>query len=171
MKKDCSNCDHLGRDCPKTLMLLHLDELIDWCKYVMAKHKITHDLLARLSNLPKGTIDRVLAKQAADCRYSTIHAMVCALFEFLGISSACLDDVPPEATAPKEDLTAQNTELRRALVDAEKDVQSLQGRVGDLVESRTMLKEQLVKKDRAIKTLTVLLGVSVLAVIIILLFV
>ena len=166
MKKDCSKCDHLGRDCPKLLMMLPLDELIDWCKYVMAKHKITHDLLAHLSNIPKGTIDRVMAKQAADCRYSTIHAMVVALFEFMGVASTCLDDVPAEVAAPKENLTAENAELRRALADAEKDAQDLRDRIGDLVENRTMLKEQLGKKDETIRTLAVLLGVSVLAVII-----
>lgn len=183
MKKDCANCDHLGRDCPKTLMLLPLDELIGWCRYVMAKNKITHDLLARLSNTPKGTIDRVMAKQSADCRYTTIHAIVCALFEFLGISAACLDEVTAEADVQADEMKLQNAELQRALADAEKERQALQTRIADLVESNALMKEQIAKKDaridllgntvgawrRVVRTLALLLGVTVLAIIVALL--
>lgn len=179
MGKDCKNCEHLGRDCPKKLMLLPLDELIDWCQYIMAKHKITHDLLARLSNTPKGTIDRVMAKHSADCRYSTIHAIVCALFEYLGISSVCLDEVAAEAAAQAYDISQKNDELQRALADSEKERQTLQARIEDLVENRDLMKRQIVKKDtqidaldstvrdqrRVIKTLAVLLSISVVTII------
>lgn len=179
MKKDCSNCEHLGRDCPKKLMLLPLDELIDWCVYIMTKHKITHEMLARMSNTPKGTIDRIIAKQSADCRYSTIHAIVCALFEYLGISTVCLDEVAAEAAAHTDDTRQQNAELQRALADSEKERQVLQARVDELVENRTLMREQIVKKDnridalagtvsewrRIVKVLAVLLGISVLSII------
>ena len=164
MNSRCSNCDHFGRDCPKVLMLLPLDDLLDWCQHVMVKNKITHELMARLSNTPKGTIDRVLARQSPDCRYSTIHAIVCALFEFLGSSTACLNDVAVEAVVQTNDLQAQNTELRKALADAEKDVQALRTRVEDLTESRGVLKDTVSSQRRAIGALAVLLGLSVLVI-------
>lgn len=165
MKNECSNCDHFGRDCPKALMLLPLDDLLDWCQHVMTKNKITHELLARMSNTPKGTVDRVMARQSTDCRYSTIHAIVCALFGFLGISTACLNDVAAEAVVKTDDLQAQNTELRKALADAEKDVQALRSRVDDLVDSRGVLKDTISSQQRALRVMTVLLGLSVLVII------
>lgn len=165
MKKECSNCDHFGRDCPKALMLLPLDDLLDWCQHVMTKNKITHEMLARMSKIPKGTVDRVMARQSPDCRYSTIHAIVCALFEFLGISTACLNDVAAEAVVKTDDLQAQNTELRKALADAEKDVQTLRTRVEDITENRAMLKDTISSQRRTIQVLAVLLGLSVLVII------
>lgn len=164
MKNKCSSCDHFGRDCPKVIMLLPLDDLLDWCQHVMTKNKITHEMLARLSNTPKGTVDRVMARQSTDCRYSTIHAIVCALFEFLGISTACLNDVAAEAVVKTDDLQAQNTELRKALADAEKDVQTLRTRVEDITENRAMLKDTISSQRRTIQVLAVLLGLSVLVI-------
>lgn len=160
MKNKCSSCDHFGRDCPKVIMLLPLDDVLDWCQHVMTKNKITHDMLARLSKVPKGTVDRVMARQSPDCRYSTLHAIVCALFEFLGISTACLDDLAAEAVVKTDDLQAQNTELRKALADAEKDVQTLRARVDDFVESRAVLKDTISSQRRAIRVLAVLLGLA-----------
>ena len=172
MKKDCANCDHLGRDCPKTLMLLPLDEIIAWCQRVMLKNKITHEKAAQLSRVPKGTIDRVMSKQSEDCRYSTIHAIVCALFEFLGISSVCLDDVVAETAAQSDDMKRQNAELQHALADAEKERQALRERIADLAENRAHMKEQIAKQDdtikdqrRTIKLLASLLGGAVLLII------
>lgn len=164
MKNKCSSCAHFGRDCPKVIMLLPLDDLLDWCQHVMTKNKITHDMLARLSKVPKGTVDRVMARQSPDCRYSTIHAIVCTLFEFLGISNACLNDVAAEAVVKTDDLQAQNTELRKALADAEKDVQTLRTRVEDINENRTMLKDTIRVQRHVILALSVLLGLSVLVV-------
>lgn len=179
MKKDCSTCAHLGRDCPKTLMLLPLDELLDWCQYVMTTNKITHETLARLSNTPKGTIDRVMARQSTDCRYSTIRAIVCALFEVLGTSAVCLDEVTAEVEVQADQMKLQNAELQRALADSEKERQALQTRISDLVESNALMKEQIAKKDqrmdmlsntvgywrRVVKVLTILLGIAVLTII------
>lgn len=179
MKKDCSNCDHLGRDCPKKLMLLSLDEIIDWCQYVMAKNKLTHEFVARLANTPKGTIDRVMAKQSADCRYSTIQAIVCALFEYLGISAVCLDEITTEAAVQADDIKRQNAELQRALADSEKERQALQDRLAESAESLTFMKAQIAKKDdridrlsgtvgewrRIVKLLASLLGIAVLLII------
>ena len=167
MKKDCSHCDHLGRDCPKKLMLLPLDEIIDWCLYIMIRYKITHEKIAQLSHVPKGTIDRVLSKQSEDCRYSTIHAIVCALFEFLGISSTCLDEVASETVA-------QADEVKHQMVDYEKECQGLRTQVEELVLQRDFLSKQISKKDdiiddqsvtirdqrRLLKITTVLFGLS-----------
>lgn len=167
MKKDCSHCDHLGRDCPKKLMMLPLDEIIDWCLYIMMRYKITHEKIAQLSGVPKGTIDRILSKQSEDCRYSTIHAIVCALFEFLGISSVCLDEVAAETVA-------QADEAKHQMVDYEKECQGLRNQVEELVLQRNFLSKQISKKDdtiddqsntireqrRLLKITTVLLGLS-----------
>lgn len=154
MRKDCANCEHLGRDCPKKLMLLPLDELIDWCLHIMKQYRITHEGLAKLSGVPKGTIDRVLAKQSADCKYSTIHTIVCTLFECMGVSSVCLDDVTAEEVVRTDALAMQNAELQAALDSSEKERRALQSRVEDFVESRSLMKEQIVKKDASIDSLT-----------------
>ena len=179
MKKNCQNCEHLGRDCPKKLMLMPLDDLVDWCRYIMAQYHITHDQIAHLANTPKGTVDRILAKQSTDCKYSTIHAIVCALFEVLGVSAVCLDETKAAEATQADDLKRQNAELQRALADSEKERQALQTRLADHAETQALLKAQLAKADtridllsgtlrgwrRVVKILSVLLGVAVLGII------
>lgn len=179
MKKDCSNCEHMGRDCPKTLMLLSLDELIDWCQYCMDLHKITHERLAHLSNVPKGTIDRVMSKQSTDCRYSTIHAMVCALFEVLGVTSVCLDDVVTTEASQAAEQAQLIKELQHDLADSKKECEALQTHLAESAESLAFMKDQIAKKDdridrlsstvgewrRIVKILVSLLGLAVFVII------
>jgi len=179
MKKDCKNCEHLGRDCPKKLMLLSLDEIIDWCLFIMAQYKLTHDDVSKMSRVPKGTLDRILAKQSADCRYSTIHAIVCALFEFLGISAVCVEDVTAEVAVQDDTLRRENADLRAALNSSERELQVLRERVTEFEGRRDFLRAQVAKKDehidrlsntirgwrRTVKILSVLLGVAVLLII------
>lgn len=179
MEKKCTTCERLGRDCPKKLLLLPLEEMIDWLHYLMAQHKITHETMARISGVPKGTIDRVMAKQSADCRYSTMHAMVCGLFAHLGMSTACADDSNAANSAHTEELERRVEELQHALDDSERERQALQARVADFDEQRAFMRDQIAKKDAridalsniirsnraVIKVLSVLLCIAVLVII------
>lgn len=177
--KRCSNCEHLGKGCHKALMLLPLDDLIDWCHHIMVQHKITHDAMAKLSQVPKGTIDRIMSKQSADCKYSTIHAMVCALFNFLGITSDCLDDTIAASAAAAEMTAQHTTTLQQALDASERERLALKERVADHESHRDFLREQIAAKDRqlaemsetiksqrrSLKVASSLLGIALLVII------
>lgn len=154
MGNNCTTCERLGRDCPKKLLLLPLDELIDWLQHLMAQNKITHETMARISGVPKGTIDRIMAKQSADCRYSTMHALVCGLFDHLGMSATCANDIADTGAAHAEELERRIADLQLALDASEKERQALQDRAADFDERRAFLREQIAKKDARIDALT-----------------
>lgn len=143
--KNCTTCERLGRDCPKKLLLLPLDELIDWLQHLMTKYKITHEAMARLSGVPKGTVDRVIAKQSADCRYSTMHAMVRGLFNALGMSSSCADEDAAAVSRPDEAM-----QLRHALNASERDCQTLRERVEEFTSRHDFMRSQIAAKDAQI---------------------
>lgn len=154
MKENCANCEHLGRDCPKQMLYLTLDNLIDWCRSVMARLHITHDEVAHTSGVPKGTIDRVLSKQSADCKYATIHAIVCDLLSRLGVSSPCVDELLAADSAQTEALKAQNAELLQKLQDLEHENHQLHERVDEFADRRDFLRGQVAIKDKQIGMLS-----------------
>jgi hypothetical protein len=143
--KNCTTCERLGKDCPKKLLLLPLDELIDWLQHLMGKHKITHETMARISGVPKGTIDRVMAKQSADCRYSTMHAMVRGLFGALGLSSDCAGEDAAAVARPDEVM-----QLRHDLDTSERERQALRERVEEFTARHDFMRSQIAAKDAQI---------------------
>lgn len=136
MRDNCTHCEHLGKDCPKKLMLLPLAELISWCVHVLERCRLTHEDLARLSQVPKGTIDRVLAGQSADCKYSTIRAIVCALMAYIGSVPVCLEDV---RLAEVE----HDTTLTQRALTLEREAQDLRGGVDALTQHKNLLVSEL----------------------------
>lgn len=154
MKEKCANCEHLGRDCPKQMLYLTLDNLIDWCRSVMTMLHITHDDVAKTSKVPKGTIDRVISKQSADCKYTTIHAIVCDLLTRLGVDAPCVDDLRVADSAQTGELKAQNAELLQKLRDVEHENRLLRERVTDSETQRTFLRGQVATKDTQIGMLS-----------------
>lgn len=154
MEKKCANCEHLGRDCPKQMLYLTLDNLIDWCRSATARLHLTHDDVAKTSGVPKGTIDRVLSRQSADCKYATIHAIVVDLLGRLGVESPCLDELLAADSAETEALMAQNAEMERKLWDAERENRLLQKQVDSFASDREFLRSQVNTKDRQLGMLS-----------------
>lgn len=85
MKEKCINCPHPSKTCIAFLMTLTTKEMLEWCRYWKDKLKWSNSYLAEKSNVPKGTIDRLisLAKTneviPAGVKLDTIRPIICAL--------------------------------------------------------------------------------------------
>ena len=77
--KNCLECTHAGRDCIPYLMTLSQADLLAWCKHRKDALNLTSDHLARRSNVPKSTVDRILSPKNTDCRFTTMQPIICTL--------------------------------------------------------------------------------------------
>ena len=77
MYLECLDCPKLGTTCKgPNFVSMPANKLWDWCKKRKAKLRMTNAQLAELSGTPKGTIDRLFAKDQADFKYETIRPII-----------------------------------------------------------------------------------------------
>lgn len=110
MHKDCASCMHPGRDCIPHLMTLSSADLIEWCKCRKDALRLTNGDIASLSNVPKGTIDRIFSSDGTDFRFSTIQPIICVLAECKQNELQCDQQIDPDAG-----LVMENHDLQKDL--------------------------------------------------------
>ena len=79
MLEKCKTCTHSGQDCFPFIASLPSHELIAWCKIRKDAMHLSNGEISERSNVPKGTVDRILSSDMADCRLSTILPIICVL--------------------------------------------------------------------------------------------
>lgn len=152
MYRECIECAKLGKMCDgPNFMAMTAREVIEWCKLRKAYLRWTNQKLADMADMPKGTIDRLMAAgDDVDFKYITIRPIVKALVGGEWLGNPCPDPTAePEAVAEKlrEEIAALKSELesekqgRTSIVeqfrqDADKKVQYLKA---DIKELKTAL--------------------------------
>ena len=101
MYKKCIKCDSLWHVCAgPNLAIMSPSEMLDWLQRYIDYMGYTHQQIADAAGVPKGTIDRNLAKDAADVtdfKYDTIRRMITGLIRLAGYTGdietlmPCLD--------------------------------------------------------------------------------
>ena len=152
MKEKCKNCVRPNKTCIPYLMTLTTKEMLEWCRMWKDKLGWSNGTLAEKSNVPKGTIDRILAKSASDSsevKLITIRPIICAI---IGCTIEELESC--------EGLHDMNT---TALIERNKyleaDVERLKK---EATNQRTFLANQIAIKDRYIAIFGSLLAVAIL---------
>lgn len=101
MYKKCIKCESLWHVCAgPNLAIMSPSEMLDWLQRYIDYMGYTHQQIADAAGVPKGTIDRNLAKDAADVtdfKYDTIRRMITGLIRLAGYTGdieklmPCLD--------------------------------------------------------------------------------
>lgn len=108
MRKECLTCGHIGIDCLPYLVSLPPDELIEWCIWRKKGLHLSNADIADRTNVPKGTIDRLLASRNSEFRYSTMQPVV---FLLLGNDRETVTCRPGQADA--ETMAAVKAQVER----------------------------------------------------------
>lgn len=166
MYKECITCQKLGAECDgANLIALPSKDLIEWCKLRKAHLKISNAKIAELANVPKGTVDRIFAADGeVDFRYESVRPLVQALLGGTFDGNPCPDPNPNEqAEETIKRLEADNKRIQELYY------KTLQEHREDLSAERTaedFLIKQIKVKDRRILVLSILLALSLGAIII-----
>lgn len=64
------------------ILSLNSKELIDWCNKRKKEMRLSNSKLAMMSNVPEGTIDRILTGKNPEFRYTTIQPLISILIGY-----------------------------------------------------------------------------------------
>lgn len=76
MDKNCVNCTHPGRDCIPYLMTFTNAELLEWAKMRRTALHLSYEELSEKSGVPLSTIEKMLGRKGADCRFGTAQPVI-----------------------------------------------------------------------------------------------
>ena len=116
MYSKCLNCQNPGRECLKRLLTMTGDELLIWCKARKKSLGLSNADIAAATNVPKGTVDRLLSSSGSDVRFSTIQPIIRLLS---GCTDAEFDCSPPPEADDALTIHAHDLETE---VKHEKDI-------------------------------------------------
>ena len=145
MYSKCLNCQNPGRECLKRLLTMTGDELLIWCKARKKSLGLSNADIASATNVPKGTVDRLLSSSGSDVRFSTIQPIIRLL-------SGCTDE--------EFDCSSPSPEADDALTMRAHDLE------GELTHTREIMKrleESLASWKRAVQCLLALCALLVVA--------
>ena len=157
MKEKCKNCVRPNKTCIPYLMTLSTKEMLEWCRMWKDKLGWSNGTLAEKSNVPKGTIDRILSyakigDDVAGVKLATIRPIICAL------TGCSIEEL--ESCEGLHDMNTMVLIERNKYLEA--DVERLKQ---EATNQRTFLANQIAIKDRYLAIFSSLLAVAVLIII------
>ena len=88
--ENCSSCpDNATPACPMFIWSMNYDQLVSWIKNEIKEQGISHQRLSDLTNIPKATIDAILAMRQRDVGHYTLSPIVRVLMKRYLASSPC----------------------------------------------------------------------------------
>ena len=120
MYLECLDCPKLGTTCKgPNFVAMPAHDLWEWCKKRKAQLRLTNQQLADLSGTPKGTIDRLFAKDQADFKYETIRPVIRVLVGGEFDDEATCQDPQQDALAAEQikRLEEENAKLKETIVE------------------------------------------------------
>ncbi len=121
MYLECVSCPKLGNTCDgPNFMGRSAAGVLEWCKARKKHLGWSNAKLAEESNMPKGTIDRLLSGEHLDFKYETIRPMVKALVGGSFDGNPC--PAPPIIEKEKEDEAPKVLQKMEEMLSVQKKV-------------------------------------------------
>lgn len=150
MYLECLSCPKLGVYCDgPNFVAMSAIELMEWCKARKKHLGLSNAKLSELSNMPKGTVDRLFAGHHLDFKYETVRPMLKVL-----VGGKFNGDPCPNP----EDHTAELLQENAKLKDEYKHDRE------EYIEIIKVLKGQLRAIKMTVISLGVALGISLLVI-------
>lgn len=120
MREKCKNCPHPSKACVSFLMTLSTRDMLEWCRFWKDRLGWSNATLAAKSNVPKGTIDRILSLtkgelDKTDVKLVTVRPIICAL---IGCTLGELGNCEGEDKDASAALAEKNRSLTEQLAGA-----------------------------------------------------
>lgn len=146
MREKCNNCVRPSKACISYLMTLSTREMLEWCRIWKDRLGWSNATLAAKSNVPKGTIDRILSLtkgelDKTDVKLVTVRPIICAL---TGCTLEELEACEIENKAETAALVEKNRVLTEQLAEAKSVIAIYR-------EQNATYKKQLATQSKLIK--------------------
>ena len=146
MKEKCNNCAHPSKACISYLMTLSTRDMLEWCRIWKDRLGMSNATLAAKSNVPKGTIDRILSLtkgelDKTDVKLVTVRPIICAL------TGCTLDELETCDIMSKDEnagLVEKNARMTEQLAEAK-------GIISVYRDQNAVYKKQIAYQGKLIK--------------------
>lgn len=98
-----------------SLVNLKPEELIDWINTRKKKLSLSNAKLSMLTNVPEGTLDRILTGKNPEFRYSTIQPVVALLIDEADLNSNTIK-IPNERLLEEIDFLKNSNEVKDEII-------------------------------------------------------
>lgn len=161
MYLECVSCPKLGVSCDgPNFVAMPARELLEWCKLRKSHLKMSNAKLAELSEMPKGTIDRLFAGEHMDFKFETIRPMIKALVGGAWGANPCADP-QGQMDGRLEEKVKQLEEDKRKLKERMKETMDTYQKELDFLKEQVKYEQEVAKgRKKAIVTLGICLGVT-----------
>lgn len=146
MREKCKNCVHPSKACISYLMTLSTRDMLEWCRIWKDRLGWSNATLAVKSNVPKGTIDRILSLtkgelDKTDVKLVTVRPIICAL---TGCTLEELENCEVENKIDSAALAEKNRLLTEQILEAK-------GVIAIYREQNATYKKQIAALSKQIK--------------------
>ena len=129
----CITCpDNATPSCPMFIWSMSFDQLIGWIKAEMKEQAMSHQKLSDLTNIPKATIDTILAGRQRDVGHYTLSAIVRVLMRRYLAASPCRSAALAAKAAEMSSKDEVIADLRAHLKEARETNATHRGTIADL---------------------------------------
>lgn len=155
MREKCNNCIRPSKACISYLMTLSTREMLEWCRIWKDRLGWSNATLAAKSNVPKGTIDRVLSLtkgelDKTDVKLVTVRPIICAL---VGCTIEELENCAIVNEAENAALVEKVARLSEQLTEAKSVVALYRDQIAIYKKQIAALNKQIKDYEKKVKSL------------------
>lgn len=155
MREKCNNCVRPSKACISFLMTLSTREMLEWCRIWKDRLGWSNATLAAKSNVPKGTIDRILSLtkgelDKTDVKLVTVRPIICAL---TGCTVEELETCEDVNTAENAALAEKNMLMLEQLKEAKGVISVYRDQIAMYKKQIAALNKQLKDYEKKAKAL------------------
>ena len=148
----CINCVHIGKMCDgPNFLAMELERWCEWCHLRKDYLGWTHSHIAKLANVSKVSVDRIMSVNIKDLRISTMQAVTKALVNGTWGQYPCVYVASGNPVTTTAECEKFNEEIARLRVEHKAELETLRA---DAEKKIVFLKEQVQAKDRLIESMT-----------------
>jgi len=148
----CINCVHIGKMCDgPNFLAMELERWCEWCHLRKDYLGWTHSHIAKIANVSKVSVDRIMSVNIKDLRISTMQAVTKALVNGTWGQYPCVYVASGNAVTTTAECEKFNEEIARMRVEHKAELEAIRA---DAEKKVAFLKEQVQAKDRLIESMT-----------------
>ena len=148
----CINCIHIGKLCDgPNFLAMEIERWCEWCRLRKEYLGWTSAHLAKLAEVSKVSVDRIMVVNAKDLRISTMQAVTKALVNGTWGQYPCVYVASGNPVATTAECEKFNQEIARLRTEHKAELEAVRT---DAEKKIVFLKEQVQAKDRLIESMT-----------------
>lgn len=155
----CINCIHIGNLCDgPNFLAMEIERWCEWCRLRKEHLGWTSAYLAKLADVSKVSVDRIMVVNAKDLRISTMQAVTRALVNGTWGQYPCVLAASGNLQTDAVECTKLREEIAQLKADHKAELEAIRTdhaqKITHLKEQVKFQEEQMIAKDKLLEAIT-----------------